>query len=528
MHFLKQALYSLVLLCACAVNGFATPLFIQSGTWIVDSELNGLPGRGMAIDVQNQHLVMQVYNYNRAGQPTFHLASGPLDGLQFKGPLVQYRGGRFFGSGERVGREDQVAGEVRMRFVSSTSGFIQFPGESEVAMSRFRFYNAPEGFVFQPNSEEDWLAMEYDEKDNPLSAWHLGLVQAAGPELSLYVISSAKGERAMYKSDPCTYKTGGWIRCEVIFGEVMEEQKTAVFEIRRSVNGLDGNITRVAFPGLVRKLRGNRNSFIDYAAAINYRLLYTKESQSRYAYAPEPGTWVISRELNGKPGRGMALDWQNGMVVMQVYNYEQNGDPSFHLAVGKVSDSPPFETGVADFTARLKRYEGGRYFGSGAVSGHEAADVGEVQLSFSSPLTGRVKFPGESWVSMEKFQFGYGKSNPESLIGQWTFQNVAGESYWFELSKIEGKYAVGEKTRCHFLDREEIVREYRGNVRCVVDYQNPENNHIFVFDFSTEFRAVAALSYKRILGSIQYPEKGFAVQVRDKNGTPIGFGRVDQ
>jgi len=528
MCFLKRAFYGLLLLCACAGNGFATPLFIQSGTWIVDSELNGLPGRGMAIDVQNQHLVMQVYNYNRAGRPTFHLASGPLNGLQFKGPLSQYRGGRFFGSGERVGWEDEVAGEVRIRFESSTSGFIQFPGEPEVAMSRFRFDAVPEGFALKPGSLEGWLAMEYDEQGSPYAAWHLELRQGAGPDkkLSLTVASAPVIEKSMSTVNPCTLKKDGWIRCDVMFEQGESWQRPAVFEIRRSVNGLEGFITRTALPNLIRKLRGNKYHFYDDANSVDHRLVHTKNLHGKYTYVPEPGTWIVSSELNGKPGRGMALDWQNGVIVMQVYNYEENGDPSFHLGVGKVSDNPSSGTGTMDVTTRLKRYAGGRYFGSDGMSGHEDADVGEVQMVFLSPLKGRVKFPGESWKDMEKFQFGYGEKNPQALLGIWALQNVLDQRWWLELFKVEGKYALGQSVMCHFDDPDEKILEYRGTVRCVTNYQNEDFQQIFTFDFSPDYRAVPAFSYQRSYGKTHFPEKGFAVQVFDKNRTPIGFDSI--
>lgn len=130
------------LICTAALfaAGMASAFQPQSGTWAVTSELNGKPGRGLAMDVQNGYLVMQMYAYEGDGRASFYLTSGAIDSNNaYYGPLTRYKNGRFFGSGPRTGEEDVVAGNVRIRFTTGTTGFITFPGESEVAISRFNF-----------------------------------------------------------------------------------------------------------------------------------------------------------------------------------------------------------------------------------------------------------------------------------------------------------------------------------------------------------------------------------------------------
>ena len=78
-----------------------------------------------------------------------------------------------------------------------------------------------------------------------------------------------------------------------------------------------------------------------------------------HAFAPQAGTWVVTSEVDGKPGRGFGIDVQNTTLVMQMYAYEASGQPTFYLAVGQVSDSRT--------TTPLTRYTGGRHFGG--VSG---------------------------------------------------------------------------------------------------------------------------------------------------------------
>ncbi|WP_429951333.1 hypothetical protein ACQYWY_06670 [Comamonas sediminis] len=128
----------------------------QTGTWIMTSEVNGKPGRGLAIDVQDNTLVMQMYAYDASGNATFYMTSGTLANDRYSAPLNKYRGGRYLGSGDLSGKEDGSAGTVSIRFESGTKGYITLPGEAEKEISRFNFAygNNPEGlkgiWIFSP------------------------------------------------------------------------------------------------------------------------------------------------------------------------------------------------------------------------------------------------------------------------------------------------------------------------------------------------------------------------------------------
>jgi hypothetical protein len=137
------------LICTAAMlaAGVAYAFQPQNGAWIVNSELDGKPGRGFGLDTQNGTLVFQVYAYDQSGRSLFYLASGPITNDRFSAPLMRYEGGRYLGSGPRTGYEVGSAGHVNIRFTSGTTGFITFPGEPEVAVSRFNF-----GYAAVPSS----------------------------------------------------------------------------------------------------------------------------------------------------------------------------------------------------------------------------------------------------------------------------------------------------------------------------------------------------------------------------------------
>lgn len=147
-----------------------------------------------------------------------------------------------------------------------------------------------------------------------------------------------------------------------------------------------------------------------------------------HAFAPQTGTWVVTAELNGQAGRGIALDVQNKTLVMQMYAYEPSGQPTFYLGVGELD-------GNVKATFPLNRYTGGRYFGSGPRTGTAAGGPGNVSLRFTSGTTGFALFPGESEVAISRFNFAYA-AVPENLTGLWSFASVGPVGKFAELHSI--------------------------------------------------------------------------------------------
>jgi hypothetical protein len=104
---------------------------------------------------------------------------------------------------------------------------------------------------------------------------------------------------------------------------------------------------------------------------------------------------VVSSELGGNPGRGLAIDVQGNTFFMQVFGYEKNGDATFYAATGQMKGN--------HVTAPLIGYKGGRSFGSAARDAMEDQPVGDVMVSFRNGLKGVLQFPGEQAVAIERF-----------------------------------------------------------------------------------------------------------------------------
>lgn len=137
-----------------------------------------------------------------------------------------------------------------------------------------------------------------------------------------------------------------------------------------------------------------------------------------HAFTPQSGTWVVNSELDGKPGRGLAIDVQNSTLVMQMYAYESNGNATFFLSSGTMAND--------QYTGALMSYKGGRYLGSGPRSGSDAGNAGTVKIRFTSGIRGFITLPGEAEQAISRFNFAYG-AVPSSLVGVWTFTSIGSE-----------------------------------------------------------------------------------------------------
>jgi hypothetical protein len=153
------------------------------------------------------------------------------------------------------------------------------------------------------------------------------------------------------------------------------------------------------------------------------------------AFSPQAGVWIVQSELDGKPGRGMGIDVQNDIFVMQMYAYESSGQPTFYLAVGPMVNN--------EVTTSLNRYVGGRYFGGPARSGTQEKTVGQVKMRFTSGVTGYATFPGEPEVAIIRGNFGYAAVQ-SSLKGVWSLTSVGSAGVTADAVLLEA--ALGSST----------------------------------------------------------------------------------
>lgn len=418
----RTALAAGILLLAFGVHA-AGNFTVQNGTWVVTSEVDGKPGRGMTIDAQDGMLVLAVYNYEISGQPSFHLATGKMTGNHFSGSLTRYENGRYFGSGPLDAQEGGSAGIVQIDFDTGSTGTIQFPGEPAVAISRFNFDEIAAGLLSRSKVNEQWLMAELDADGRPVNALliHTGETTVSpSPQKYPAIIAARSFKDGNGAFTLCSYGTATQkFTCDIQFDSTGSNRK---LEWSKNLESMSGRIsgadscTMSPCPPTWRRVVGMRLG-MDYSAVrVDAQMDAPAATMSLpdYKITPDPGMWVVSTErATGKPGRGMSIDVQYDNSVMLTYNYEQSGAPTFHMGISPYADNKS--------TAHLIRYEGGRYFGGPAVSAQEVADAGEVRLQFLTPILGKVQFPGEPEVPMERFEFGAANPSPQSLYGDWIF-----------------------------------------------------------------------------------------------------------
>lgn len=139
---LRPLLIAALLTLPPAASWAARDFTPQSGTWVISEELDGKPGRGLAIDVQGNTFFMQVFGYEKNGDATFYTATGQMEGNAVTAPLMQYQGGRSFGSDARDAVELGSPGQVKLNFANGLQGAVQFPEEPERAIARFEMRSA--------------------------------------------------------------------------------------------------------------------------------------------------------------------------------------------------------------------------------------------------------------------------------------------------------------------------------------------------------------------------------------------------
>ena len=419
---LRAAVAATVIALSCTVSWAARDFTPQAGTWVITEELDGKPGRGLAIDVQGNTFFMQVFGYEKNGDATFYTATGQMEGNTVTAPLMQYQGGRSFGGDARDAAELGSPGNVTVSFANGLQGTVQFPGEGSVAIERFIAMS--EQFVvgqLSPRKVGRQLkVVGLDEAGQPAIAWDAVLVRE---NLGLFQITGKSSSRRL----KCSERPQ--LEAYICQGQEPEDGSAWVASAQLRVVGIDiqGQIEmregetsrRYALIGMGISAGG-----AGIPECLQYQQIYV-QTGPRYCggppvITPSNGTWIITDELSGKPGRGIAVDVQNGLAIAQVFNYLADGRSSFHMGSNDYA-------GITT-TMALTRYADGRYFGGPQRSARAVEAVGEMQLQFAelnqqrlnaNRVAGTVQFPGELPQRMQRLALEPETSNHQGLLGQW-------------------------------------------------------------------------------------------------------------
>ena len=135
----KKMASALALLGLLGASGPATAFTPAGGLWGFAEELNGKPGRGFQLVVENDVLVFYYYGYDSDGRSNYLFASGSMTANTFSGQLLSCQGGTVMGSPYRQANCVNGPGNVRLIFDSGEKGTIILPGEMPKPINRFNF-----------------------------------------------------------------------------------------------------------------------------------------------------------------------------------------------------------------------------------------------------------------------------------------------------------------------------------------------------------------------------------------------------
>ena len=501
----------------------------QSGTWIIKDELNGEPGRGMGIDIQDGVLFMQVYNYRASGAPTFHTALGTLHDNTVTAPLYFYEGGRFFGSEQRDGHEAGSPGNVVITFTSRNTGTIQFPGEPTKAMQRYDYEGTPAGVFSDPAFVDRWAMVEFNSSNQPVRSWWADIgtseqVPMSGewaaaamawpyPATAATTVHGFGGTLSGRVVAQCSYSGSGVVfNCAGNRAGGAGGGAVVSLSLQRGVDQISGSVQEGG--GEARRLVGFRIARAAYTRQNNQNV---RTSYYAPGYALESGTWVVSSELRGLPGRGISIELQkpvtseDHMLFMSVYDYENSGQATFHSLLGAHDASTTPEPNTPDLPT--VQYQGGRYFGGPAAIASFKADAGLTRsIHFTAPSVGTLAFPGEQAVQIERFYYGVNKASAQSLRGSWVLLSqtdaIASRSFRFQTRDANSVIDAASGYVCVA----EVLRQF--NFRCTGPSGSP------AFRFVAGFYGAST----GIVGDAEDAPAITVVRVTDPNGEMVQAG----
>jgi hypothetical protein len=126
---------------------------------------------------------------------------------------------------------------------------------------------------------------------------------------------------------------------------------------------------------------------------------------SRFAFAgtaspsiaPRNGLWVIDEENNGQSGRGFQIEQHGGLLVFTYYGYGASGGGLWALSAADMAGT--------GYSGALNLYSGGTTLGGIYKPAQVDGTAGTVAMTFITPTTGTITFPGEAPKTMSKFSW---------------------------------------------------------------------------------------------------------------------------
>ncbi|WP_395025130.1 hypothetical protein [Comamonas odontotermitis] len=428
---LRSAIAASVVALSCTASWAARDFTPQAGTWVISEELDGKPGRGLAIDVQGNTFFMQVFGYEKNGDATFYTAIGEMDGNMVTAPLFRYEGGRHFGGHATDAVESNFLGNAIISFTNGLAGIIELPNEKPKKIERLLIDNRKlEDETlrkFDHVKSSLWWVLD-EEKNSTLQLFaelHMPtedtyLLRLSSASFNDYLFYNCQRMEGVQKFNcESVVSNGNWVPFPQVKFQILGSEVVARLRDR---NGSHLEAIGAAM-GVGKSLKGA------VSLCNLYQYTYMPGIGCSNWQVPANGTWIFADEQTGKPGRGISVDVQDKTTILQVFNYLPNGQPSFHMGSSILDMSSDTDARTGARNIPLSRYAGGRHLGGPAstaavVQGDPEAGNAVISFRAQPPgssqdfVSGSLQLPGEGAKPLVRLDL-EGLSPPARLLGQW-------------------------------------------------------------------------------------------------------------
>ena len=356
----------------------------EPGMWAFDGEQNGKPGRGLQIDTQEgQGMVVSYVGYRSNGSSLFLQASGlrPAGSTAFTGTLQEFRNGPVIGGSSGNGEPAASLGTIQLSFDTPTSGTVTLPGDVPRRISRLTYQT-----LWNEQFRSDFILAAFAQPQ-PITVQNYDIQLSQGT-FRLRQQTTSDGSLCTYSGPYQSRGAGVESEGTRICTDANGTQRSSTFRAERFAIDSYG-----IFTGTLRS--GDSTTYLVgpcRAGAVFLDSPLTCATVRRSYAVVQPGMWSFDDELDGRPGRSLQIDTQDGSRTMFIsyLGYRPDGSSMFLQGV------TPDRAAATRYSVILKEYRNGPAIGGPAASGEEASTVGEAQLDFDSPTTGTIKLPFES------------------------------------------------------------------------------------------------------------------------------------
>ena len=178
-------------------------------------------------------------------------------------------------------------------------------------------------------------------------------------------------------------------------------------------------------------------------------------------------------------GRGYAIETQNDLVFVAIYDYDEDGFPSFYVIQGAWNGTTHQISGAHLLQVESGPWIGGPYSPIGAV-----VDKGPVTFQFTSFTTANFTYNGHT-AHLQRFLYGYGANADSLMAGVWHASYGGLGIYFGDVVNVFGPCTISE---CSTIPEAFYGQRIDGGSdRVLVGGRQSDGRVFFLLDSSTSY-----------------------------------------